>query len=545
MDYPGFISVILMSSIMGSVIVLLVLIIKGLLGRRLSAAFQYYIWFVLLVRLIIPWGPQSSISIHNIFSPAVERELNLSSEDTTGITQNEIDTGINDAETGIEGNTGLTESQLPGEPKETGGGIDLRYILIYIWASGAGILSIFTFLGSLKMKRMTGTLKGCSDTRVHKIFDECLRDNVKKGRVEIICSDKIKSPSLYGLIKPRILIPAGIAANLKDDEISYIILHELMHYKRKDLLVIYITVLLRIIHWFNPILWYGFHRMLEDCEVSCDALVLSYVSEGQNAAYGRALVNTLRLLKDRPKITGSVAMASDRKQIKRRVAMLSGHKRLTIGGIILGILVILTVGAVSLTNSGKGSGQGKMDEAPQDLLDAVIDMEKSRYELNNLKISFSEYKQRTDKYLSKYYTSLYNPANTIYANDGLVAAVTGRNYTEKDWQDLSLEELKRKLEPLVQSIAVNSVAFNYTSFEVSKVYGDSSGSSPSLYFKYIYIKFPCQDDSRTVNLYKEYTFKKEGDKYILFAIDDMPSNTKELTYKNETVEFVRNIKLDN
>jgi hypothetical protein len=228
--------------------------------------------------------------------------------------------------------------------------------------------------------------------------------------------------------------------------------------------------------------------------------------------------------------------------------MLSRHKRLTIGGIVLGVLVLLAVGAVSLTNSGRGSGQSGAGKASQDLLDAVIDMEKSRYELNNLKISYSEYKQRTDKYLSEYYTSLYNPANTIYANDRLVrlvTAVTGRNYTEKDWQGLSLEELRSKLEPLVQSIAVNSVAFNYTSFEVSKVYGDSSGSSPSLYFKYIYIKFPCQDDSRTVNLYKEYTFKKEGDKYILFAIDDMPSNTKELTYKNETVEFVRNIKLDN
>jgi hypothetical protein len=126
-----------------------------------------------------------------------------------------------------------------------------------------------------------------------------------------------------------------------------------------------------------------------------------------------------------------------------------------------------------------------------------------------------------------------------------VSAVTGRNYTEKDWQSLSLEELRDKLDSLVQSIAVNSAAFSYTSFEVSKVYDDISGSSPSLYFKYIYIRFPCQVDSRTVNLYKKYTFKKEGNSYILFAIDYMPSNTKEVAYKNETVQFVRNIKLDN
>ena len=103
-----------------------------------------------------------------------------------------------------------------------------------------------------------------------------------RTEVELSYSKKISSPSLCGFIKPKILIPVSVAANICDEEFKYIIMHELTHLKNKDIFINWAITLLSMIYWFNPILLYGFHKMRQDCEISCDGQVISYLGEGEN-----------------------------------------------------------------------------------------------------------------------------------------------------------------------------------------------------------------------------------------------------------------------
>jgi hypothetical protein len=145
--------------------------------------------------------------------------------------------------------------------------------------------------------------------------------------------------------------------------------------------------------------------------------------------------------------------------------------------------------------------------------------------------------------MSKYFTSFYNSIRIIYANDQYVFDITGKHYTEKDWQGLSLDLLKRIGEPLVRSIGNNILDFNYTSFDISKVYDDTGNSISS--FKYIYTGHKIEYNNQNLHAYYKYTFKKEGRSYVLFSIEAMPGDPKNegTTHGNEKVEFLQNTNL--
>lgn len=209
--------------------------------------------------------------------------------------------------------------------------------------------------------------------------------------------------------------------------------------------------------------------------------------------------------------------------------------------ILLLTTIILVIGAIGCDNK----------DTNQTLLDTVSEIERSTYELNTLKISYADYKKSTDKYLSKYFPSFYIQGNNIYAEEGLVKAITGKDYTEKDWAGMSLEEIKKIGEPLSQSIAINVISFNYKSCRISKVYEDSNSSS-SLKVKYVFVRRDVQFDSPldkkyTFNepSYRKYTFMKDGKSYVLTSFKVVSvSKGQELTYGNEKVDFNQIINLE-
>lgn len=203
--------------------------------------------------------------------------------------------------------------------------------------------------------------------------------------------------------------------------------------------------------------------------------------------------------------------------------------------ILLLTTIILAIGAIGCGNK----------DTNQTLLNTVSEIERSTYELNTVKISYADYKKSTDKYLSKYFPSLYIVGNIIYAENRLVNAITGKDYSEKDWLGMSFEEIKKIGEPLSQSIAVNTSNYNYKSCGISKVYEDSKSDS-SLQMKSVFVRRDIQlIDGTNVPLYKKYTFIKDGKSYgLLSLINASISKGQELTYGNEKVDFAQNINLE-
>ena len=88
--------------------------------------------------------------------------------------------------------------------------------------------------------------------------------------IPVIYDKSMKTPSLSAE-RPKLLIPFEVIENLSHEELRYVFLHELAHFNVKYL-INWITVLIQALHWFNPVVWYAFYKMHEDCEVACDAM---------------------------------------------------------------------------------------------------------------------------------------------------------------------------------------------------------------------------------------------------------------------------------
>lgn len=128
-------------------------------------------------------------------------------------------------------------------------------------------------------------------------------------------------------------------------------LHELIHYKRFDILANFITAILRCIHWFNPIIHYGFYKMGEDCELSCDERVLKKLTPCEHKSYGLTIINLTKILAVHYSPTCTSALIQKKSNIQRRISMISKFKQKTALSTAYTVLLTILIGCSTLTNA--------------------------------------------------------------------------------------------------------------------------------------------------------------------------------------------------
>ena len=146
-------------------------------------------------------------------------------------------------------------------------------------------------------------------------------------------------------------LPIGTYNFLNKNELEFIILHELAHVKRLDIIVSCISGVLQIIHWFNPIIWYSFYKMSNDKELACDALALSHVNCENYINYGKTIIKLLESYKKTPQFYGMSYIINNKSQIKRRITMISLFKKNSYKWSIIPIVTLTLLGGIMLTNA--------------------------------------------------------------------------------------------------------------------------------------------------------------------------------------------------
>ena len=340
-------------SLQGTFLVIFILLIKLILRERLNIKFHYYIWFLLIIKLIIPYGPESNFSIFNIFNSVVNIRA-AGAEHVFKINKNNFN--ISDVKQ-VEPikNTGITEkskntinsNSIPEPDKK----IDYEFIFICIWILGIMIMSIFVLCGIIKIRLIKKSSTYQQSSNINKILDDCLDIMAIKEKVNLVYTYKINNPCIYGFIKLSIFIPMKILESISEDEFKYVLLHELSHFKRKDTLVNWILIILNIIYWYNPVIWYGFYKMRQDCEVACDNCAIKYLEYGENIKYGSAIIKLIQLTNESQILIGTTSIVSSKSEIKKRIIMISKYEKVSWKGILFGVIVIIAVGIVGLISS--------------------------------------------------------------------------------------------------------------------------------------------------------------------------------------------------
>lgn len=238
---------ILNMSITASIIIVIVILLRFLL-KNVSKKYSYFLWCIVGFRLCCPFSFNSAVSVFSIIP------LN---EHFNAVNNGGIMNYIN-APTSL--STSIYRA-FPTEITDVFDGVSATYaaspvldsfldIIPYLWLVGVIGLLLYGVISFSKLKHSMSTAT-------------IYQDNIYQ-------SEKIKSPFILGMIKPKIYIPYGI----DEEYLIYIISHEKYHLKRRDNIIKSVAFLLLAIHWFNPFCWLAFYLMNKDMEMSCDERVL-------------------------------------------------------------------------------------------------------------------------------------------------------------------------------------------------------------------------------------------------------------------------------
>lgn len=353
MDISNIFSSVLEISIISSIIGIVIILLRQLLRGRVNSKWIYIIWFILLFKLLVPIRIESFVSIFN-FTPEYITENNyienskIEYENLQQDYNNYINNSFEEESKNIINNQNSYELQeIKEELKESKIKNNIfEYIIPIIWIIGS--ITIFLWLIITNIILNSKLSKNyCRDERLENILEKCKVKMKVKRKFYIVVNNIISTPALFGVFKVKILIPKEIL-KLSDENLEYIFLHELSHYKRKDIWINYILLFIQSIHWFNPIIWLCFRLLRNDLELATDEYSLKYLDENKYKSYANALIETLNIATNSKIITSLVGMVDNKENMKRRIIMIKSLEIFKKKKVIITIICVLLIAIFSL-----------------------------------------------------------------------------------------------------------------------------------------------------------------------------------------------------
>ena len=280
-------------SLSGSLLILVLFFGKPLFKDRLSRQWQYYIWLVVIVRLLLPIAPETSIvgelfanmnqvGHSNIQTPAVP----TIEDDATQIVPMEEGTFIRYQESVRNGGkASVTEIPVKSMKKRLWQNLWIPWLVIAVLLLIRKITLYQSFVKYVKA--------GHGEVSDTDLLDRLAQTGERAGvrrPVELYVNNLVPSPLLIGFFRPCIILRT---ADLTEEDFQYTIWHELVHYKRKDMFYKWLVQLTVCLHWFNPLVWLMGREINHACEFSCDEAVIESLGEGERRAYGDTLFRAM------------------------------------------------------------------------------------------------------------------------------------------------------------------------------------------------------------------------------------------------------------
>ncbi|MHC4604001.1 MAG: M56 family metallopeptidase, partial [Planctomycetota bacterium] len=274
------------------------LVVRG----RLAVRWHYWLWLLLLARMVMPWAPESRFSMFSVVPQATkviaEKQIaKVTPTPSTVVPKPKVTQGVTPKVTNIQENQESVESiSTPPQSTQTSTStgqlsfelIDILSLSWFIVALGflIDILSLSWFIVALgfatfalacnfRLWRIIKSQRPLTKGKILDLLEDCKTEMRIQTILAVIVSDRVKSPALFGVLRPRLLLPEGMTEMLSREELHYVFLHELAHLKRRDIYLGWFMVVLQVLHWFNPLVWLAFAQMRADRELACDSLVLS------------------------------------------------------------------------------------------------------------------------------------------------------------------------------------------------------------------------------------------------------------------------------
>lgn len=363
------------TSLMASILVGFILCIKILFRNKLTPRWQYMLWIVLMIRLLLPWSPDSSYSIYSLLSyrSSVSEVIPKNMPSTESIVNIESDRKV-ELESNSETVTKNREPEVKaGAEQQTT--LSLYKIALYVWLAGVIVLAIITFITNRRLYSYIKKQPDITDEQVVTVFNRCKQSMKMKKVVSLRLAGKIASPTVFSFFRPKVLLSKKHMKVLNEQQLQYVFYHELAHIKRNDVAVNWIMYSLILLNWFNPILWYAYFCMREDQELACDAYALTFIDKEEKIAYGHTIITLLEHYSYQ--VPSLASLSRNKRTLKRRIVMIKKFQKKSYRLSLLGVIVIVAIASLSLFNACATEGKEKQEDKVEQSKDAfqnAVDM---------------------------------------------------------------------------------------------------------------------------------------------------------------------------
>jgi len=376
---------ILKLSAFGSLLAVLIFIFKPFIKDRVSKAFLYYIWLLVLFRLCLPFGVNISVPAA-LFEKEAPVADTINGRITDAITenfgnnfkrgaqdyalmpegrQNRIINTYNNDNNNVKDGSAIADSGIISGKRDKLGSffswLKSPAIWFTIWILGA-VYSfgwhIFGYIRFSGMIKRTAVEPDGVDLIIFSKFN-------KGGRARFILSEFVKTPMLLGIIRPVIAVPlASYAKSGRAEYLMDILRHEFTHYRRKDMIYKWFSMAVTSLHWFNPLMILIRREINIACELSCDEAVIRYLNQKQKQHYGETLL-VLAAVQACPTGIVSTTMYEEKAQLKERLLFIMNYKAKTRSALVLSLVLLAVFTGCGAVNgvSRKGTSQKETNDS--------------------------------------------------------------------------------------------------------------------------------------------------------------------------------------
>lgn len=318
-------------------VVIIAVLLARLLLRKMPKKYSYILWSIVGIRMIFDLPFTTNISVFNLFRGFAKRSSTMGTmltgsrktnlQGATDLLNKTDTTGAAAAHasrsTAVEAMTHtLTTSQM------------VLGILGLLWLSVVALFVAYGIYSYVKCRLLVRTAVIARDITPdsHK----------KKNNVSVWECDRIPSPFVFGIIRPRIYIPF----RMPKQEQAYILAHEQCHIRRLDPLWKLIAFLLLAVYWWNPLVWCAFFYMVRDMEMSCDEAVIEQFGNEIKQGYSNSLLSFA--MERHPYSFAPIAFGEG--DAGRRIKNVLNFKKPHTWVAILVFVLLVVVGVSCLTN---------------------------------------------------------------------------------------------------------------------------------------------------------------------------------------------------
>lgn len=331
----------LKTSLLGSLAILAMLVLKPLWRERYRAKTRCWLWLALAVFLLLP----VDFSVKNApvqAEPPKDYTLFVGTDKTAIQSTDNLfgDMAEKSGQSPAQVRDTIIQRPVTNPEQKTTRYIPVTTILFYGYLAGTAAFLLYQGVSYALFRRTVRRWKrDVSRADYAAMLSDTARDLGVSAPEMFVC-EAISTPAVTGLFRPTLLLPhEGYDLN----ELRYILRHELCHLKRRDMIFKLVLLAANAMHWFNPVVYLMLRQADEDIELACDSAATDGLELPERAAYSRTLLaavqSSVRALPATTCFGGTV------ERLKRRITnVLGAQKKRGLGIVALVLALTLTAG---------------------------------------------------------------------------------------------------------------------------------------------------------------------------------------------------------